>query len=157
MNRIFKQLQKEEPPETPHSFIRRMDHRKHINWIVKNFLASLHYVPSTGLPMLNPKTHPLSLIIWFELSAYDPQHDCNVITMYIESPKQVLAARNDLPIEFHERFDDLVEKAKFQMDNDPFLHPENFMKRMLPDGTIIDLSDSSMPKPPKKPKHRKSS
>ena len=67
--------------------------------------------------------------------------------MFKDYPLHVIQARKLLPWQFQMRLDDLIAKAKFEMNNDPLLHPEKFMKRKLYDGTIIDLSKTPMRMP----------
>src|SRR5262245_22222420 len=140
MNRILKHLSSNLDSDA-FFFVLRMDHREHIHWVMDNFRASLRYVPSPGLPPAVTKRHSLTMLVWWKLLTRSPQADCDVIAMYIRRPRQTRAARKHLPLEFQRRLDELIALAESQMDNDPWRHPEKYMKRKLRDGTVIDLSN----------------
>lgn len=82
----------------------------------------------------------LSGLIWLKLVSGRPQDDADVVRLLKLHPDVILRLRHELTEVLQTRLDELGNKAVQDSDNDPFLHPEKFMKRMLPDGTIVDLS-----------------
>lgn len=81
-------------------------------------------------------------LIWLKLVAGRPKDDIDLIELLKINLSDSAKIRAQLPSELHARFDEFIGKVHATLDNDPYLHPENHMKRKLPDGTIVDLSKS---------------